>query len=244
MRFDILTLFPDMFSSPFSESIIRRGVDKGLVDINLHQIRDYCTDRHKTVDDTIYGGGAGMLMKPEPLAAAIRGVKKLNPDALVLLTTPQGRSFNQQMAVSLLDKPGLIILCGRYEGIDARIHQHYVDLEISVGDYVLSGGELAAMVVVDCVTRLIPGVLGSSDSATEDTFTDGLLEYPQYTRPPEFEGHHVPEVLLSGNHAEIARWRREQSLLKTAMQREELLENATLSKQDRQFLSRINVHNA
>jgi tRNA (guanine37-N1)-methyltransferase len=243
MRFDILTLFPDMFGGPFDESIIRRGQDKGLIQIALHQIRDYTVDRHRTVDDAPYGGGAGMLMKPEPLSAASESVKKLNTDATVLLTTPQGRPLTQKLAQELSLKPGLIIICGRYEGIDERIHQRYVDQEISIGDYVLSGGELAAMVVVDCVTRLIPGVLGSDESALTDSFGDGLLEHPQYTRPPEFNGLAVPAPLLSGNHAEIIRWRREQSLKRTAERRPDLLAQAVLSDKDRLFLKSLGVFN-
>lgn len=244
MRFDILTLFPDMFGGPFGESIIRRGQDKGLIQIGLHQIRDYTVDRHRTVDDAPYGGGAGMLMKPEPLAAAIEAAKNVNTDATVLLTTPQGRPLTQQLAQELALKPGLIIVCGRYEGVDERIHQHYVDHEISIGDYVLSGGELAAMVLVDCVTRLVPGVLGSDESAATDSFSDGLLEYPQYTRPPEFNGLSVPAPLLSGNHAEIVRWRREQSLKRTAERRPDLLTHADLSGNDRLFLKSLEVSDA
>lgn len=241
MRFDILTLFPDMFGGPFGESIIRRGQDKGLIQIGLHQIRDYTVDRHRTVDDAPYGGGAGMLMKPEPLSAAIESAKKLNTAATVLLTTPQGRPLTQKLAQELSLKPGLIIICGRYEGVDERIHQHYVDQEISIGDYVLSGGELAAMVLVDSVTRLIPGVLGSDESASTDSFGDGLLEYPQYTRPPEFNGLPVPAPLLSGNHAEIIRWRREQSLKRTAERRPDLLTQAVLTDNDRLFLKSLGV---
>ena len=241
MKFDILTLFPDMFRGPFDESIIRRGQDKGLIEISLHQIRDYAKDRHHTVDDSPYGGGAGMLMKPEPLAASIEAARKGNPDAAVLLTTPQGRPLNQLLAQELAMKPGLIIVCGRYEGVDERIHQHYIDHEISIGDFVLSGGELAAMVLVDTVTRLIPGVLGSEESAATDSFGDGLLEYPQYTRPAEFKGLTVPDPLLSGNHAGIARWRREQSLKRTAENRPDLLAQAALSAQDRLFLRSLGV---
>lgn len=241
MRFDILTLFPDMFGGPFGESIIRRGQDKGLIQIGLHQIRDYTVDRHRTVDDAPYGGGAGMLMKPEPLAAAIEAAKMLNTDAPVLLATPQGRPLTQKLAQELSLKPGLIIICGRYEGVDERIHQHYVDHEISIGDYVLSGGELAAMVLVDSVTRLVPGVLGSDESSATDSFSDGLLEYPQYTRPPEFNGLPVPAPLLSGNHAEISRWRREQSLKRTAERRPDLLTHAALNDNDRLFLKSLGV---
>lgn len=236
MRFDILTLFPEMFRGPFDESIIRRGQDKGLISITLHQIRDYSLDKHRTVDDTPYGGGAGMLMKPEPLAAAITAAKRHNPSAFVVLTTPQGRPLDQSLGQELASKPGLIIVCGRYEGVDERILQQYIDLEVSIGDYVLSGGELAAMVTVDCVTRLIPGVLGSDESAAFDSFCDGLLEYPQYTRPAEFNGIKVPDILLSGNHAAITRWRREQSLLRTARKRPDLLAHAVLTHKDRDLL--------
>lgn len=236
MRFDILTLFPEMFRGPFDESIIRRGQDKGLISISLHQIRDYSLDKHRTVDDTPYGGGAGMLMKPEPLAAAITAAKSHNPAAFVVLTTPQGSPLDQPLGQELAAKPGLIIVCGRYEGIDERILQQYIDLELSIGDYVLSGGELAAMVTVDCVTRLIPGVLGSDESAALDSFSDGLLEYPQYTRPSEFNGIKVPDILLSGNHAAITRWRREQSLLRTARKRPDLLAHAVLTHKDRDLL--------
>lgn len=236
MRFDILTLFPDMFRGPFDESIIRRGQDKGLIRIGLHQIRDYALDRHHTVDDAPYGGGAGMLMKPEPLAACIQAAKKVNPGAPVLLTTPQGKQLNHAFAQELSRQPGLVIICGRYEGVDDRIRRRYVDYEVSLGDYVLSGGELASMVIVDTVTRLIPGVLGSDESALTDSFGDGLLEYPQYTRPPVFDDMSVPDVLLSGNHAEITRWRRQQALKKTIEQRPDLLKNAELSGNDQLFL--------
>lgn len=241
MRFDILTLFPDMFRGPFDESIIRRGQDKGLITITLHQIRDYALDRHQTVDDAPYGGGAGMLMKPEPLAAAIEAVRLLNPEAHVLLTTPQGKRLNHQLARELSCHSGLILICGRYEGIDDRVRQRYVDYELSLGDYVLSGGELAAMVVVDTVTRLIPGVLGSDESALTDSFSDGLLEYPQFTRPPVFMDMPVPDVLLSGNHAEIARWRREQALKRTVEERPDLLTAAGLTARDQLFLRSLEV---
>lgn len=241
MRFDILTLFPDMFRGPFDESIIRRGQNKGLVQIGLHQIRDFALDRHHTVDDAPYGGGAGMLMKPEPLAACIEAARQMNSDATVLLTTPQGRPLTQTLAHEFALKSGLIIICGRYEGVDERIRQRYVVTEVSIGDFVLSGGELAAMVIVDTVTRLIPGVLGSDESAASDSFSNGLLEYPQYTRPPEFNGLSVPEQLLSGNHAEIARWRHEQSLRKTAENRPDLLKQLVLTAKDRLFLHSIGV---
>ena len=240
MKFDILTLFPEMFRGPFDESIIRRGQDKRLIQIGLHQIRDYASDRHHTVDDSPYGGGAGMVMKPGPLAACIEAVRQHNPDATVLLTSPRGTALRHQLAVDLVKKPGLIIICGRYEGVDERIRERYVDLEVSIGDYVLSGGELAAMVVVDTITRLVPGVLGSDESAMTDSFSDGLLEYPQYTRPPEFCGLNVPEVLLSGNHALIEKWRRQQALQRTAEHRPDLLQTAPLTERDRRFLAQLN----
>lgn len=241
MKFDILTLFPEMFRGPFDESIIKRAQDKGLIEIALYQIRDYTTDRHRTVDDTPYGGGAGMLMKPEPLSSCIEAARQQNPSAPVVLTTPRGIPLRDEVARELVSHPGLIIICGRYEGVDERIHKQYVDHELSIGDYVLSGGELAAMVLVDVLTRLIPGVLGSDESAATDSFSDGLLEYPQYTRPPLFNDLAVPEVLLSGNHAEIARWRREQSLLATARKRPDLLKQVDLTAKDLLFLNTIGV---
>lgn len=236
MRFDILTLFPEMFSSPFDESIIRRARDKGIVEIITHQIRDFAEDRHRTVDDSPYGGGAGMLMKPEPLAACIKHVSQFNKDAKVLLTSPQGEKLSHSMAYELSKQPGLIIICGRYEGVDERIVELFVDKMISIGDYVLSGGELAAMVVVDSVTRLLPGALGSDQSAVSDSFCNGLLEYPQYTRPPEFMGLEVPEALLSGNHSMIELWRRRESLKRTLERRPDLIEEAQLDVRDIEYL--------
>jgi tRNA (guanine37-N1)-methyltransferase len=239
MKIDIVTLFPDMFLGPFQESIIKRAQDRGLLEIGLHQLRDFTTDRHRTVDDTPYGGGAGMLMKPEPIAAAITSVRRNNPDAKVVLLSPQGEPLSQQLAQEFSAMPGLILICGRYEGVDERVRTTLCDYTISIGDYVLSGGELAAMVVVDTVTRLLPGALGSSHSAADDSFSDGLLEYPQYTRPVVFNDLAVPEVLLSGNHAEIARWRRQESLVATARTRPDLLKTARLSDKDRSYLSRM-----
>lgn len=238
MRFDILTLFPEMFRGPFDESIIRRGQDKGLIGITLHQIRDHATDRHQTVDDTPYGGGAGMVMKPEPLSACIEEALARNPDATVIMTSPQGERLTHNIALELSKAPGIIIICGRYEGVDERVKELLVDREISIGDFVLSGGELAAMTIVDAVTRLVPGVLGSEESATTDSFSDGLLEYPQYTRPQEFRGLKVPEILLSGNHALIERWRRNRSLERTRKRRPDLLDNAVLSESDRKYLAK------
>lgn len=239
MIFDILTLFPGMFAGPFDESIIKRGKDKQLIDIALHNIRDWATDRHQTADDAPYGGGAGMVMKVEPLAACIEAVKAVRPGSSVVMTSPQGRRLTHQVASELAGRDGLIIICGRYEGIDERIRQLYVEDDISLGDYVLSGGEIAAMAIVDAVTRLLPGVLGSDESAETDSFCDGLLEYPQYTRPPEFRGIKVPDVLLSGNHELIRKWRRRESLRKTRALRPDLLEQTPLTREDRALLAGI-----
>jgi len=239
MKFDILTLFPAMFDGPFTESIIKRAVEDCLIDIRLHNIRDCAFDRHKTADDYPYGGGAGMVMKPEPLAACIERVKAERPAARVILTPPQGKAFNQALAGELAREEEILIICGRYEGVDERVRELFVDDEISLGDFVLTGGEIAAMVLVDAVSRLIPGVLGCGDSATGDSFSDGLLEYPQYTRPAEFRGLAVPEVLLSGNHQEIARWRRCQALQRTWQKRPDLLATARLSAEDRKHLLKL-----
>ena len=236
MKFDILTLFPEMFAGTFGASIIKRAVDNGLVDIRCHQIRDYAVDRHRTTDDAPYGGGAGMVMKVEPLAACIEAVRRDRPRARGILTTPRGTPFVQATARRLMEEPELIIICGRYEGVDERVRELFVDEEISLGDFVLTGGEIAAMAIVDAVTRLVPGALGSDESAAADSFTDGLLEYPHYTRPPEFRGRRVPEVLLSGNHREIDRWRRAMSLEKTLRSRPDLLETARLSDDERKRL--------
>jgi tRNA (guanine37-N1)-methyltransferase len=237
MRIDILTIFPGMFSGPFEESIVKRAVEKGLVQIFLHDIRDYTSDRHRTVDDYPFGGGQGMLMKPEPLFAAVEDVQGQAPErGPVVLLTPQGKLFDQEVAVELARQERLVLVCGHYEGVDARVHEHLATEEISIGDYVLSGGELAAMVVVDAVVRQIPGALGSPVSTADDSFAQGLLEYPQYTRPADFRGMKVPEVLLSGNHAEIARWRRRQSLLRTAQRRPDLLARADLTEEEKQWL--------
>jgi tRNA (guanine37-N1)-methyltransferase len=237
MRIDILTIFPGMFRGPFEESIVKRAMDKGLVQIFLHDIRDYTSDKHRTVDDYPFGGGQGMLMKPEPLFAAVEDVQGQAPErGPIVLLTPQGRLFNEEVAVELARHDRLIIICGHYEGVDARVHEHLATDEISIGDYVLSGGELAAMVVVDAVVRQIPGALGSPLSSADDSFAEGLLEYPHYTRPADFRGMGVPEVLLSGNHGEIARWRRQQSLLRTSQRRPDLLAGAELSEEEKQWL--------
>ena len=238
MKFDILTLFPEMFGGPFGASIIRRACDAGFVEICCHNIRDYATDRHSTTDDAPYGGGAGMVMKVEPLAACIGAVRRERPQARVILTTPRGRRFDQATAARLATAGEVIIICGRYEGVDERVRELFVDEEISLGDFVLTGGEIAAMAIVDAVTRLVPGVLGSEESAAADSFSDGLLEYPHYTRPAEFCGLQVPDVLLSGNHREIARWRRRKSLEKTLEMRPELLQTARLTDDERRMVER------
>lgn len=243
MKFDILTLFPGMFVGPFDESIISRAKDKQLIDISLHNIRDWAADRHQTADDAPYGGGAGMVMKAEPLAAAICAVKALSRNSTVVLTSPHGRPLTHRVAHELAEKEGLIIVCGRYEGIDERIRTLYAEDDISLGDFVLSGGEIAAMAIVDAVTRLIPGVLGSSESAGSDSFCDGLLEYPHYTRPPEFDGLSVPEILLSGNHELIRRWRRKESLRRTRSLRPDLFSEVELTREDRTMLSEIEREN-
>lgn len=244
MRIDIVTLFPEMFSGPLSVSIVRRALERALVSINLHNLRDHTHDAHRTVDDYAYGGGAGMVLKPEPVFEAVAAVKsdiarqEEVAETTVILLTPQGRLFRQEIARELSIRPNLILISGRYEGIDERVRQYLVDDEISIGDYVLSGGELAAMVVVEAVVRLLPGVLGSEESLVEDSHTAGLLEYPQYTRPAEYRGWSVPEVLLSGNHREIARWRRKQAIQRTLERRPELLARADLSPAEKAQVNR------
>ena len=244
MKFDILTLFPGMFVGPFGESIINRAKDKQLIDISLHNIRDWATDRHQTADDAPYGGGAGMVMKVEPLAAAISAVKLLSPNSTVVLTSPQGRRLTHRVASELSGIEGLIIVCGRYEGIDERVRTLFAEDDISLGDFVLSGGEIAAMAIVDAVTRLIPGALGSDESAEADSFGDGLLEYPHYTRPPEFMGLTVPDTLISGNHELIRKWRRKESLRKTRTLRPDLLAEIEFSKEDRKLMAEIEREDA
>ncbi len=237
MTFDLLTLFPGMFAGPLTESILKRAAESGLITVRCHNIRDYATDKHHTADDAPYGGGTGMIMKVEPLAGCIEAVKVDRPRAKVILTTPRGRTFSHRMARDLAGEPGLIIICGRYEGVDERVSTLYVDHEISLGDFVLTGGELAAMVIVDAVSRFLPGVLGGAGAAQTDSYSDGLLEYPQFTRPPDFRGVTVPELLLSGNHAEIAKWRRGESLLKTARIRPDLLATASVTEKERKWLA-------
>jgi tRNA (guanine37-N1)-methyltransferase len=236
MHIDIFTLFPGMFQGPFSESILKRAQERGLLSIALHNIRDITTDRHHIVDDYPYGGGAGMVMKPEPIFTAVEAVYQGGP---IILLTPQGRLFNQQIAQELAREPRLTLLCGHYEGVDERVCRHLVTDELSIGDYVLTGGELAAMVVTDAVSRLIPSVLAEG-STQEESHSSNMLEYPHYTRPPEFRGWRVPDILLSGHHEMIARWRRKESLRKTRERRPDLFAKLDLSsKLDQQLLKEL-----
>jgi len=244
MRIDILTLFPEMFQGPFSTGLFQRAVSRGLVSVELHNIREYTHDRHRTVDDYPYGGGAGMVLKPEPIFEAVEALQvdwsaREKAETPVVLLTPQGHPFSQQIARKLSEHPRLILLCGRYEGVDERVREHLVTEEISIGDYVIGGGELAAMVVVDAVVRLLPGVLGSEDSSEDDSHTTGLLEYPHYTRPPVFRGWSVPDVLLSGDHSRIAGWRHEQSIIRTLERRPDLLDRAELCIGDEKLIERL-----
>ena len=244
MHIDILTLFPQMFDSPFSASILKRAIDRNLVSISLHNIRDHTHDKHHTVDDYAYGGGSGMILKPEPIFETVESIKsgyanQESSQSPVILLTPQGRCFSQEIAYELSQCGHLILICGRYEGVDERVREHLVTDEISIGDYVLSGGEIAAMVVVDAVVRLLPGVLGSEASAIDDSHATGLLEYPQYTRPAVYRGWSVPQVLLSGDHAQIAKWRREQAIQRTLERRPELLDKASLRLEKRQLVNRL-----
>jgi tRNA (guanine37-N1)-methyltransferase len=222
MRIDALTLFPAMFAGPFAESIIARAVKSGLVEIRIHNLRDWTTDRHRTVDDKPFGGGAGMVLKPEPLFKAIEALRA-GPESIVVLLSPQGAPLRQSLVADLAAQEHLILVCGHYEGVDERVIEHAVDREVSIGDYVLSGGELPAMVVVDAVVRLLPGALGSPESAGDESHTTGLLEYPHYTRPADFRGWKVPDVLVSGHHGEVERWRRAQALERTRRRRPDLL---------------------
>jgi tRNA (guanine37-N1)-methyltransferase len=245
MRFDIFTLFPGIFESPLKESMLKRSIESGLLDVQLHNIRDYAEGRHQVTDDYPYGGGGGMVMKPEPVFAAVESVlgmgdQRSGPAAIpIILLTPQGRVFNQQVAFELAQYDRVALVCGRYEGFDERIREHLATDEISIGDYVLTGGELAALVVLDAVIRLKPGVLGDPTGAIDDSHAGGLLEYPHYTRPPEFRGWGVPDVLLSGDHGRVDRWRREQALLRTWLRRPDLLERAELTEAERAWLQRL-----
>lgn len=242
MHFDVLTLFPAMFDGPLRESILKRARESGRLSVALYDIRDYATDKHHVTDDTPYGGGGGMVMKPEPIFAAVEAILPLRQaggDVPIILLTPQGRLFTQSVAAELSHHPRILLICGRYEGVDERVRQHLATDEISIGDYVLTGGELAAMIIIDGVTRLLPGVLGDPGAACDDSHARGLLEGPHYTRPVIFRGWEAPEVLRSGNHAAIARWRREQALRRTLERRPELLEQVDLTPLDREFLAQL-----
>lgn len=236
MIFHVVTLFPEMLDSPLRESILGRALKQGLIDVETHNLRDWAEGKHLSCDDAPYGGGDGMVLKPEPFSRAVAALKRRTPTARVLLMSPQGVPFDQQHARRLSTEEGLVFLCGRYAGFDERVRATLVDEEFSIGDFVLTGGELPALVMIDAIARYLPGVLGSADSVTSDSFTDGLLEYPQYTRPPVFNGVAVPDVLLSGDHGRINAWRREQQLLRTMQRRPDLLEKADLSADDRRIL--------
>lgn len=241
MQFEVFTLLPDVFPPYLKSSILQRARQRGLIDIRIHDIRAYTHDKHHTTDDTPYGGGGGMVMKPEPVFEAVESVlgpRSATPPPVVpvILLTPQGRVFNQRLAEGFAQHERIALLCGRYEGVDERIREHLVTDEISIGDYVLTGGELPALILIDAISRLIPGVLGDPEGASDDSHSMGLLEYPHYTRPPEFRGWKVPEVLLSGDHGRIEKWRREQALLRTFNQRPDMIEKANLSKEDLKFV--------
>jgi tRNA (guanine37-N1)-methyltransferase len=238
MQIDLLTLFPEFFVSPLRQSMLRRAQLLGKVSFRVLNLRDFATDRHRVTDDRPYGGGPGMVLKPEPVVAAIRRVRQEDPRVRVILLSPAGALFDQKRARDLAQYPRLLLVCGHYEGVDERV-RHFVDEDLSIGDYVLTGGEVAALVVVDAVTRLIPGVLGGEGATEEESFQTGLLEYPHYTRPRVFEGLAVPEILLSGDHARVARWRREEALKRTARLRPDLLVRARLSPADQEFLAEL-----
>jgi len=239
MRFDIFTLFPELIEPYLHESLLQRALQQNLLQVLLHDIRQWTTDRHHTTDDTPYGGGGGMVMKPEPIFTAVESVLGIPAACPVILLTPQGRLYNQQIALEMAQLPRLALICGRYEGVDERVRKYLVDDEISIGDYVLMGGELAALILVESLSRLVPGVLGDPDGAMDDSHASGLLEYPHYTRPPEYCGWKVPDVLISGDHARIEKWRRQQALLRTWQRRRDLLERASLSDTDRAFLAKL-----
>ncbi|MBW2120770.1 MAG: tRNA (guanosine(37)-N1)-methyltransferase TrmD [Deltaproteobacteria bacterium] len=236
IRFDVLTLFPGMFESPLRESLLGKARQAGRIEIVVHNIRDFAEGRHRIVDDTPYGGGGGMVMKPEPIVRCIESIKKPYPSARVILMSPQGVLLDDGHVRRLARHSHLVLVCRRYEGVDERVRLGFVDEELSIGDYVLTGGELAAMVVIDAVSRLVPGVLGYEKAADEDSFANGLLEYPQYTKPRDFRGLRVPEILISGNHQAIREWRRRESIRRTGLRRRDLLEKARLSAEERKVL--------
>jgi tRNA (guanine37-N1)-methyltransferase len=238
MRFDIITIFPEMFSGVFSGGILRKAAEKGLLEVRVHDLRTWTTDKHRQVDDRPFGGLEGMVLMPEPVFKAVESVRE-DPDARVVLLSPQGRRLDSGLARDLARRRQVILICGRYEGVDERVGRHLADAEVSIGDYVLSGGEPAAWVVVDAVARFVPGVVGKEGSVRRDSFEAGLLDYPQYTRPREFRGHRVPEVLFSGDHGRIERWRRKEALAKTLAVRPDLLAGKGLAPGDKELLEEI-----
>jgi tRNA (guanine37-N1)-methyltransferase len=238
IRFDILTLFPDMFHSPLASSVLKRAIDRGIIRVNIYNIRDFTTDKHRVADDSPYGGGSGMVMMAGPIVTGIEGIKSATGSPRVILMTPQGVRFDHNEARRLSKYDHLLFVCGRYEGIDERVRD-YVDEELSIGDYILMGGELAVMVVIDVVSRFMPGVLGSAESVLEESFANALLEYPQYTRPRDFRGKRVPEVLISGNHRQITHWRRKEALRRTLLRRPDLLREADLPEDDIALLEEV-----
>jgi len=239
INFEILSLFPEMFVSPLDFSLLKKAQEKGLLNICLHDIRDWADDKHKMADDAPYGGGCGMVMKVEPVEKALRAIRKPEDDSIVVLMTPQGEVLNHKIAAQMAAKKHIIIICGHYEGVDERIREHLVDREISIGDYILTGGELAALVLVDAVSRFIPDVLGNPLSTGNDSFSENILEYPQYTRPAKYNDWTVPDVLLSGNHARIELWRKRESLIRTYKRRPDLLKMLELSAEDKKILDEI-----
>ena len=239
MKFDVLTLFPDMFASYLKEGILGRAIERGLVDVTLSNIRDFAKGPHRTVDDRPYGGGEGMVMKAGPIFRALQSVKRLESQGPVVLFSPQGEPFTQEMAWEMVEWQQIILVCGRYEGVDERVRKTCIDMELSIGDYILNGGELAAMVVIEAVSRLIPDVLGGERSNLEESFENGLLEYPQYTRPRVFRDLEVPQVLLSGDHEKIRLWRKKESLKRTLARRADLLQKADLSPEDKAILKEL-----
>ena len=240
VKFDIVTIFPRMIEAALGEGVVSRGIASGVLDVQVHDLRDYTTDRHRSVDDVPYGGGPGMVMKPEPLVRAVETIreKRGTPDAVILLS-PQGRPFTQAEAVRLSQRLHIVLLCGRYEGMDERVPDLVGAEEVSLGDFVVSGGELPAMIIVDAVSRLVPGVVGDEQSVAEDSFARGLLDHPHYTRPAEFAGRRVPDVLLSGHHADVRRWRKRTALERTLERRPDLIERAELDEEDRELLEEI-----
>jgi tRNA (guanine37-N1)-methyltransferase len=240
MQFHVLTLFPEFFTSALASTMLQKGQDRGALQFTLHNIRDYAADKHRVTDDSPYGGGQGMVMKPEPIVASVEALGSGPDRPWRILLSPQGRLLTQAHAIRLAERPALALVCGRYEGVDERV-RGFVDEELSIGDYIVSGGESAALVIIDAVSRLVPGVLGCENSAADESFSDGLLEYPQYTRPPEFRELSVPEVLRSGDHGAIARWRRQEALRRTVARRPDLLAHAVLTEEDRAFLRTLTL---